>query len=288
MPNIRLGAHARLALLVVATVTLPLGRVAAQSAPDTSRAVSAPPNLSGAFGLGIAALPRYVGSDEYRTILLPVLQLEFKGRFFVGGATNAVGGGLGAHLVRTASFTWDVGLSGSERRLERRGHALAGMGDRAAASFVTSAVAYRIGGTSVSVGGALGLGEGQGNYGSVALSNERQLGSRWFGSVTGSAVVADADNMAFEFGVTPLQAATRKALRDAGDPRLLDVDVRAFAPGGGLRDTRGSAMLGYLASTRSRVLLFAHGSRLSGAAARSPLVRTSNAMVAGVAYVRSF
>jgi outer membrane scaffolding protein for murein synthesis (MipA/OmpV family) len=89
--------------------------------------------------------------------------------------------------------------------------------------------------------------------------------------------------MAFDFGVTHRQSAARQALQEAGDPRLQGIDVGAYRPGAGLKETRGAVSLSYLTTERSRVVLFAQGTRLSAEAARSPLVRDRTGLVTGAA-----
>ncbi len=244
--------------------------------------------LAGQVGLGVAVLPRYVGSDEYRVLPVPIVQLEYKGRLFLGGSQTSVGAGVGVHLLRAGGLTWDVGISGSETRPESRGRALAGMGKRDAATYASTSVAYRLGVVTATAGASVGLRREQGRYGSAAVAAEHAFGGRWLGGVTAGATAADADHMAFDFGVTPAQSAARRTLSAAGDPRLRGVDARAYAPRRGLKQVQGAAMLGYALTERTRALLFAQGTRLSAAAARSPIVRTRDAAVTGVALAYGF
>jgi outer membrane protein len=246
------------------------------------------PRFAGQVGLGVAALPRYVGSDEYRVLPFPLVQLEYRGRLFVGGSPSSVGAGVGVHLLRAGGLAWDVGLSGSETRPERRGRALAGMGTRGAATYATTSVAYRLGEVTATAAASFGLERGQGRSGSAALAAEHAFGRRWLGGVTAGATVADADNMAFDFGVTPAQSAARRALAAAGDPRMRGLDARAYVPRRGLKQVQGGAMLAYALTGRTRALLFAQGTRLAADAARSPIVRTRDAAAAGAGLAYGF
>jgi len=245
-------------------------------------------SFSGVIGAGVATLPRYVGSDEYRVLPIPVVQLEYKGRLFFGGSQSGVGAGLGAYVVRTSSFVWNVGYAGSESRPESRGDALAGMGKRAAGSFASTGISYQLGAVTANAGVALGLGKGQGSYGSVGLATERQLARRWVGGVSTGATFADAKNMAFDFGVTGEQSAARHALIAAGDPRLQGIDAGTYSPDAGLKEVHGAAQLAYLLTERTRVVAFAQGTHLSHEAASSPLVRERTGVVTGVAFAYGF
>ena len=265
-------------LATLATLATTAGTARAQGEAPLSR-----PALSGVVGIGVVTLPRYTGSDESRVVPMPIVELEYRGRLFLGGSPDGVAPGLGVHLVRTSALTWDVGLAGSEARSEGRGDALAGMGKRSAAAFATTGVGYRLRFVQASAGLAAGLGEDAGSYGTLGLGSELPLARRWVGGMATGVTVADARNMAYEFGVTPEQSARRQALLDAGDPRLDGVDVGAYAPAGGVKHMRGSASLAYLLSPRSRVVLFAQGTRLSGEAARSPLVRARTSATTGLA-----
>jgi MipA family protein len=266
--------------------------VASLAATASLHAQDATRSFTGAIGVGVVAMPKYPGSDEYRVLPMPVGQLEYKNRLFVGASKSGVGGGIGAYVVRSQSFVWDVTLSGAESRAEGRGDALAGMGKRSGASYAGSAVSYRAGsalGTVTASGGlSVGLGHDEGTYGTLGLAAERSFARRWTAGVSTGATIADARSMAFDFGVTGEQSATRHALIAAHDPRLAGIDGRAFAPGAGLRELRGGASVGYALSPRSRVLAFAQATRLGDEASRSPLVRQRTGVASGMAIAYGF
>jgi outer membrane scaffolding protein for murein synthesis (MipA/OmpV family) len=252
------------------------------------RAAPTGKSFAGFAGLGVATLPRYAGSDEYRVLPLPLAQIEYKGRVYLGGSQTGVGAGLGVHLVRTRSLRWDVGFSGSESRPEKRGDALAGMGKRGAASFASTGVTYRAGLVAATAGVAVGLGDDQGTMGTAGIAGERQLSRRWIVGASTGVTVADAENMAFDFGVTPGQSGTRRALATAGDARLRGIDVRAYAPRSGLKQVQGSTTLGYAVTARTRAVLLAQGTYLGREAARSPLTRARTGVTTGVALAYGF
>jgi MipA family protein len=267
-----------------ATFVTPRAAQAQTPAPDGC----ACPTWTGVVGIGAVTLPRYTGSDEYRVVAMPVVQLEYKGRYFLGGSQTDLGGGLGAYVVRRSSFTWQVAFDGSQSRPESRGDALAGMGKRAAAAFGSTGVSYRLGFLAAAAGVSIGLGDDEGSYSTVSLSAQRQFGTRWQGQLATGANFADRRHMAYEFGVTGDQSARRRALITAGDPRLHGADGSTYSPGAGLKDARVTASLAYAMTPRTRAMLFARGTRLSDEAGRSPLVRERNSVASGVALAYGF
>ena len=279
---------ARLAGSFAAPLALVVLCVAACDADAQDAATPSPQRLSGIVGVGVVALPKYPGSDEYRVLPLPIVQLEYRGRFYLGGSESSVAPGIGAHLVRTPTFSVDVGVTGSEGRPESRGDALAGMGKRSGAMFATTGVGYRLGIVAASAGVSVGLGSDYGSYGTLGLGTELPIARRWIAGVSTGVTLADARNMAFDFGVTAEQSAARRALLEAGDPRLEGIDVGAYSPDAGVKEARGAASLAYLLTARSRVVLFAQATRLSSEAASSPLVRARTGAVTGAAIAYGF
>src|SRR5829696_9747208 len=91
---------------------------AASSAQAQAPCADCQRSFTGTIGLGVVALPSYSGSDEYRVLPMPVVQLEYKQRVFVGGSRLGTGAGIGAYLVRSSRFSWDVGIAGTEARPE--------------------------------------------------------------------------------------------------------------------------------------------------------------------------
>src|SRR3712207_301571 len=98
------------------TFSLAAALTAVSAAASTARAQGGIPiapagrSLTGTVGIGVVALPRYAGSDEYRVLPLPFVQLEYKRRLYLGGTPGGVGAGIGAYLVRSDRLTWDVGI----------------------------------------------------------------------------------------------------------------------------------------------------------------------------------
>lgn len=240
-------------------------------------------SFSGIVGLAVVAVPEYSGSDEHRVLPVPVLQLEYRNRIYIGGSQGGPSAGIGAFIVRRPTLRWDVGLSGSIARDDDRSDALAGMGKRDAVAYATTGLAYRFAVVQASASAAIGLGDEQGSYGSIGLGTELPVSRRLIAGLSTGASFADARHMAFEYGVSAEQSARRQALLAEGDPRLDGVDVAAYAPNGGVKEINVGASLAYVLTQRTRVVLFARGSRLSDEAAASPIVRSRTDVMTGAA-----
>ena len=183
----------------------------------TAQQGNQPKNWSSSIGIGTVAMPTYTGSNRYRVRPVPLLQLEFKERVYVGSSTGGVGGGMGVYLIRGSSLTWSTELSTAGKRRESFGDGLAGMGTRNAGTFVGNNISYRAGMFTAAANVAIGLGKDEGSTGSVVLDSKHVFGRRWIASVSSGATFADKDNMAFDFGISSRQAGRRQALIAAGD-----------------------------------------------------------------------
>ena len=248
---------------------------------------SAPGAWSGSYGIGVATMPRYSGSDEYRVRPMPMAQLLYKGRYFLGGAQSSEGVALGAHLVSGASFGWSMEVATDGTRRERYADALAGMGNRTLSSYVGTSMRYTVGILSATAGVGTGLGDEIGTQGSASLGATRMFG-RWLTSVSGGATFANAKNMSFEYGIDAQQALKRQTLIANGDPRLSPSEAGTYTPDGGLKDTKVSATLGYAMTRRTTALVFASGRRLSDEASKSPIARKRDGGTVGMGVMVGF
>jgi outer membrane scaffolding protein for murein synthesis (MipA/OmpV family) len=244
--------------------------------------------LHGTIGMGAATMPRYVGAEDSHIRPFPFIQLEYRDRAFAGVLPSGLGFGVGTHLVKREGFGLQVAISQANQRKERFGDALAGMGDRKAPATAGAAMTIRRGFLAATANAAAGLDGDVGSYGDVSLEASHAFGTRLMASVSTGVTVADERNMRYEFGVTEAQAATRQGLIDDGDTRLRDGDGEAYAPSAGLKQSIASASLAYAMSDRTRVLVFAQGSRLSDEATRSSLVRRRDGTSGGMAVVWGF
>ena len=267
---------------ITSIVPLALASLAAAASPAGAQQ-SSDRTFTGAIGVAVVSIPEYAGSDEYRVLPVPVAELEYRGRVYIGGSKAGTAPGIGAHLVRNSRVTWDVGFSGEASRKEHRADALAGMGKRSAAGTAATGVALRLGFLMASAGASFGLDGDVGNQGSLSLATELPVARRLSVGVRTTASFADARNMAFDFGVTREQSDTRRALAEAGDARLRGIDLSSYSPDAGMKELRAGASLSYVLTQRSRLVLFGEAASLSDEAARSPLVRERNGIRSGVA-----
>ena len=239
----------------------------------------------GAMALG---LPRYPGSGDYRALPLPVFNAEWKDRVYLGSSRVAVGFGGGVHVVRTDHWTWDLGVGAGEARKEDRADVLAGMGDRGASLWAGTGLKFRAGGFHAGLQAAAGLKDEAGVKESLSLGYAAWLGGSWFGDVSVRAAAADAKGVAYDYGVTPEQAAARAALIASGDPRLRAGEGRAFDPKGGLESLALTGTLAFVADLHWRWFGLAQIAQLQGDAKDSPLVRNPTFGTLGLGFAYRF
>lgn len=245
--------------------------------------------VSLSVGVAPEVFPRYEGSDESRTHWFPLLDLQV-GRpngpwlVYAGASRNQVplGQGIGVYPVHTANFNWNVEVARTDPRPEDRGDALAGLGDRGANAFLSTRVSWRLWQGRVQTDVALlqGLRDGAGTLGYGRVELQKRSG-RWFGAVASKLAVGSAANLRYDFGITAEQAATRRGLVAAGDPRISEEDVGPYAPGGGLRSVDATISGGYGLAGRARVFAYGQAGVLLGPTVDSPLVRARRTYLVG-------
>ena len=245
-------------------------------------------SLHGMIGAGAATAPRYVGAEDYRTRPFPFIQLEYRERIVAGVLPSGLGFGIGAKIHSGETMGLQVGIAQSNRRRQRDGDALAGMGDRPSTATAGAGLQLRRGWLAAMANVAVGLDGDAGSVADVSLGASRQFGPRWVGSASTGAIVADGRNMRYEFGVTDGQAARRQALIDGGDTRLRAGDGAAYTPEAGLKQVQSSLSLAWAMTERTRVLMFAQSATLSDEAARSSVVRDRTSVSSGMAMVYAF
>ncbi|HJV89786.1 MAG TPA: MipA/OmpV family protein [Holophagaceae bacterium] len=258
--------------------------------PQEREVAPAPGDAAWRFRVGamLLAAPKVPGSEEGRVIPLPVLSAEYRDTLVLGSSRIGVGAGAAVHVVKTRSFTWDLGLGIGERRREARADELAGMGDRKASLWAGTALRGRWGGFGTSLTWAAALQDGAGQRCTLSLGYGGMLAPRWLGSLAVSGTWADAEAMDSEFGVNSGQAAARTALLAAGDPRLRAGEDRAYAPEGGLRDTALTGVLTYLPTRAWRWFALARVEALGPEVKASPLVRRATDARVGLGFSYAF
>ena len=233
------------------------------------------------IGAALLVVPRYSGSDQFRVLPVPLSQVSFRNRVYLGPGTTGLSFGLGAYLIRTSGFTLAAELGLQDKRPASRADALAGMEDRDVFATAGASLRYRAGPLETGVGIARGLHDGGGLMASAHLALSQRLG-RLLGTIGVRGTMADARQMRREFGITESEAAERQALIDAGDDRLRATDGRAYRPDGALRTLGVSLSLVYLLSPRWSLIGFGGVDRLSDEAAASPLVRRREQYSGGI------
>ena len=206
----------------------------------------------------------YLGSDERRSLLVPVIDYQW-----ASGAFAGVSNGIGFNFGGASPLQYGVRLTADFGRKARRSEALRGMDDIDAAAevggFVNLALegglvltsSVRLGSGSARQGALIDLGAGY----SFKLAPILRLG---MGVAT---TVANAKYMQAWYGVT-----TAQALRSGN---------RVYTPGGGVRDVRASLGLTYSLPGGPSLTAGLSASALGGDAKDSPLVRDRSS-VSGV------
>ena len=265
---------------------------AALAAQDSLPSLDPEPGTAGAWSVTLGAraadLPAYLGSDRRRSLLLPVFMAEYDRRWYLGSSRVGPGFGGGVRLLRSDGFTWDLGVGLGDRRPETRSALLAGMGDRRAGVFAGTGVAWRSGSARVGLTLTRGLRDDGGHRATLTLGRGWRLAPRWGLSLGAHATWADAEAMAYDFGVTPEQAAARAALAAAGNPALTPDRIGPYAPGGGAHDLGGRLGLAWSPRPRWTWSAGLYGGVLQGNARTGPLVERSDYLAAGAGFTYRF
>ncbi len=254
--------------------SLAAGTLAAQQS-------TTPPTWEVTLGAGALTTPSYPGSEEHRVFPLPLTQVTWRNRVYLGQSASGNGPGLGAYAVRTAHLGVAAEVGMLQDRPRSRGAALAGMEDREFVATASGTVSYRVGPVEAAVSATQGMNDGAGLLGTARLGYTQVVGSRFIAALDFSATFANARQMRWDFGVTPAEASRRQALIDAGDDRLRADEGVAYRPDAGLRQVGTSLSLTYLVTRHWAVVAFGSSEELSKAAARSPVVRQREQLTGG-------
>ncbi len=266
--------------LLAALLTLSLLPCRAQTIPWTEPSTPGQWNFRlGAMAFESVANP---GSSQKRFVALPVFSADYDGRFFLGSSLVSVGAGAGVRLFRGTNLTWDLGLGVGEKRPESRADELAGMGDRSGDAFFGTGLRLHGGALHASLKIATGLVRDSGARATLEVGVGGRVASRLMAGFGLSGIWGTSQNLAWDFGVTPEQAASRHQLILAGDPRLRAGEDRPYAPGGGLRETNATAHLALLLPKKWQMFWVLRGTALQGSTRQSPLVRRDNYLTCGM------
>lgn len=239
------------------------------------------------FRLGVGGLetPAYLGSEARRKLLVPIFSATFDDRFYIGGSGNAggggaaagsIGGGVGMFLFKDREYTWTLGLGGDFPRKEDYAPELAGMGDRPVGAYIDTGLVWHPGIFHVAGDVGVGLRSGEGSRAGFDVGLGGAIAERWIANFGINALVVNAQQNFFDYGISDSQAAARATLIAAGDPRLQPGEAGPYTPAGGLQHTGFGGSLTYLIDRNWAFSLFASEAQLRGSALDSPLVRTNH------------
>lgn len=230
---------------------------------------AAPGEDGGTVGAALIATTEYRGSDQRRTLLVPVLDYQWANGWFAG-VTN----GVGYNFSSSPQWQYGLRLVLDMGRSESRSSALRGLGDidtkAEASAFANYATA---GGVFFSSTVRYGSGnDGKGVVLDLGSGYSTQLAPQWRLGAGVGMTLTNAEHMQAYFGVTPAQS--------------LRSGYGVYSAGSGIRDVRASAALTHLFSRRLSATLAMSVSSLQGDAKDSPLTRqdTSVSGVLGMVY----
>lgn len=223
----------------------------------------------GTVGAAVIAGRKYQGSSERRTLLVPLLDYQWKSGWFAG-TTN----GLGYDFSKRPEMNYGVRLTADLGRNESRSTALRGLGNVDARPEIGVFYNYSLS-QSLALTSSLRYGSGSERNGlvvDVGAAYSMVLAPQWRLGMGVSATVANANYMQSYFGVTPAQSASS--------------GYAPYTASAGLRDVRASAALTYSVTPRVAITTVLSASSLQGDAKSSPITRKRNTAtgIVGVSY----
>lgn len=267
-PTIR-SQPAQWAYLLLAGLALPCASSWAQSKPAAEDSAA---KSGGYVGLGVSAAPRYQGSDESKTKVLPGFEYRWANGLFVGGSDGLVG----VQFNATPQLQLGLALGVDEGRKASESRYLAGMGNVDARGtlnlYAKAAVTDQL-----SLGAGLKLGAGNSRKGgllNLGASYGVSLAPATRMSFNVEANLANADYMQDYFGVSATQASAS--------------GYKRYTPKSGLRDVTLGLGLQHQISREWMLFTRLNSTTLSEAAKDSPLVRKVTSQSAFVAVAYSF
>lgn len=251
---------------------------------NLARAVLIPDSWSGFVAMGVLNYPDYLGADTSRTTALPLASLEYRKRLVLSIGTLGATAAVGLNVVRSSAWTVSAVVGAADQRPEDRAPGLAGLPSRGFAADIGVGVTHRNGLLNQSVNVKKGVNSGGGTTGTFGLGLALPLGLRGVFSLGANAVIADQQQMQFDFGISPVQATSRLALYQQGDPRLRRAGAPpvAYVPDGGFQSAGVNAALVVLLKGRWAAVAVASAKRLSDDLLASPLVLSQTQKTVGV------
>jgi MipA family protein len=237
---------------------------------DAVRLYAAPPGKNGGtIGAVVLAGTQYQGSDERRTLVLPVLDYQWANGWFAG-VTN----GVGFNFSDSPQTQYGLRLTADLGRNEDRSSALRGLGDVDAKAEGGAFFNYALP-QGVSLSSSLRYGSGQDGKGlllDLGAGYSTTIGSQWRIGAGAALTAANGEYLQSYFGVT-----TAQAVRSG---------YAVYTPKAGIRDVRANVSLTYALDPRTRIMVAVSVSSLHGDAKESPLTkqRTAGSGLVAVSY----
>lgn len=266
------GAVARAILLLTVAILAPTAGWAQQSLEDQALEqqglIRAPAGWGVSLGAGLAEVPRYPGSSQRRARLVPLISLNYGGRFFIGPL------GIGVVAIRCHGFRAGPVVGFERGRSESDDPHLAGLGDISSGATAGLFAAYARGPLEVSATARQAISHSTNGLSGLLQVNVRHVfaAARTLVTLGPDLEFGNSDFQRTWFGISPLQSAA------SGLP--------LYAPGAGVNRIGVHAALTYRASTHVLWRVFGRISDLTGDAAQSPVIerRTQVVVGAGIAY----
>lgn len=229
-----------------------------------------PPPSGGLAGLIVGSGRQYLGSDEHRTMVLPMLEYRWSNGWFAGAR------GVGYRLVADRRVEFGLALGWDGGRKEHRSPRLRGMGDIDARPEATAFAQWQFA-QDWSLEGGMRYGAGEHRDGlqlNLGVAWGTELAPRWRLGVKLGADFANRSHQQDDFGVTAEQAARS--------------GYAAYAPGAGLRSVGLGLSLSHPLDADWMLRLGVEQLRLQGDAKASPLVREANPVTGSLSLSRRF
>ena len=224
----------------------------------------------GSVGMGVAFVPKYMGTKDHVARPLPLLEYRWSNGLFAG-----TGNGLGYNFGGQGRAQFGPRLTLDLGRKESDDKHLAGLGDIKVKPELGVFFNYEIV-DGLQATSSLRFGSGNQRRGAIAdlgLSYTYPVAADWLLGMGVAMSVVNADYISAYFGVDASQAARSGLAR--------------YSPTAGVRDARGNLVLSYSFSRRLGASFGLSAGQLLSEAKQSPLVRQTSSLSAfsGVTYL---
>lgn len=252
---------------VCLAVGLPAGTVRAQALLERGESIRVgPPTTAWSLTVGAlgAATPDYEGSNDYRFLGAPLIDLRYRDIAFFSSRD-----GLGVSVVRIGGFNAGPLLRVRFGRDQDDNDALRGLGDVGATVEAGFFANYRINGFNFGIKGGQGL-NGGGHRGAEVradASYNARLAERWRFSIGPSITWASDNYMDSFFGVNQTQSARS--------------GYAVYNPGGGFKDVGLGGSVTWLITDQIALTGIAEVKELLNDAADSPIVNQAGSSTQG-------